>query len=287
MTTNSRGSRWRRSFANEQARLTLIAGVPSLILAVVALVLADVSVYLVVFCTLVLGLVVIFCVTTARTRADYQIQTLSNLVESMIDGEYSLRAKRSTHPAFHDLLELINTLAAKLSEQRIELTEGQLLLSLVLDQMDAAVLAVRPNGQFSMLNESARRLLKVEDPGYRTRTLEEVGLAELVGREQPGTVQLSGDSFEGEYFVYVDRFMGQGEPQTLFLLTKADRLLREKERDAWRSLLRVLGHELNNSLVPIGTISRTLIKSLAVGADKSTGRSSMMGLRLLTDGPNH
>ena len=97
-----------RGHANEQAGLVLIASIPCLIIALVALRYAGASFYLISFFAIILVLLIVYAAISGKNRADYQVQTLSNLVEAMIDGDYSLRGRNQSNPAFQELLNLIN-----------------------------------------------------------------------------------------------------------------------------------------------------------------------------------
>ena len=248
--------------ANAQAGLVLLASIPCLLTALLALWWTGMAWSLLAFIGILLLLPICYGAYTGRRRADYQLQTLSNLVEAMIDGDYSLRGRRQNNPAFQELLETVNRLAETLQRHKLQAEESQLLLEKVMDQMDAMVLAVDPAGRVALSNASARKLLAPACGLVDGQSLDELGLASLVASGGSGVVELDLAGVRGEYFLFRDRFISSGLSHELLLLTRADRLLREKERQAWQRLLRVLGHEMNNSLTPIATFSRGLLKRL-------------------------
>ena len=92
-----------RDHANEQAGLVLIASIPCLILGLVSLRIAGASYYLISFFAIIFLLLIAYAAISGKNRANFQIQTLSNLVEAMIDGDYTLRGRRQSNPAFQEL----------------------------------------------------------------------------------------------------------------------------------------------------------------------------------------
>jgi nitrogen fixation/metabolism regulation signal transduction histidine kinase len=251
-----------RGYANEQAGLVLIASVPCFLMALVCLRLAGASYYLVSFFAIVFGLLIIYAAITGKNRANFQIQTLSNLVEAMIDGDYTLRGRAQSNPAFQDLLNLINQLSDNLHKHKLKAEESQLLLEKIMQQMDALVIAVDSNGQVAMINEAARNKLNFHANLSDKHNLESLGLEQLLAYTESGVVRFNQKVMAGEYFLFKDQFYSNNKQHQLYLLTRADKMLREKEREAWQNLLRVLSHELNNSLTPIATFSSTMLRKI-------------------------
>ncbi len=125
----------------------------------VSLFLAQISGYLIAFILIVLLLLCSFVMVASKQNSQYQFRTLSNLIESMIDGDYTLRGRLQTNQAFQELLSSVNVLADTLSKHKIEAKESRLLLERIMEQMDAMVLAVNENGIIVMANASAKKLL--------------------------------------------------------------------------------------------------------------------------------
>lgn len=247
---------------DNQQKLILLVCIPSLVITSWSLLLAGLSGYLIAFLCLVLTLLCIYAVVASRQQSDYQIRTLSNLIESMIDGDYSLRGRLKTNQAFQELLNLINNLAVTLSEHKIEVKESRLLLERIMEQMDAMVLATNDKGVVVMANASARQLiLQGNELSERTRLME-FAVGETIVNQASGIIELSSSNLQGEHFLFKESFLSEGKPHQLYLITNAERLLMEKERNAWQSLLRVLSHEMNNSLTPIASISQVMQKKL-------------------------
>jgi len=274
---------WFKDHANQQAGLILLASLPCLTVTIFALFWAGVSGYLIAFIFILLSLVVGYAAFAGKYKADYQLQTLSNLIEAMIDGDYSLRGRRQSNPAFQDLLGLVNRLADSLHQHKIKAEESQLLLEKLIDQMDALFIAVNAQGQVAMLNSSARKLLCPTNEELAAQSLDSLKLSPLSALSESGIIELNTTKLNGEYFIFKDQFISNNAHHDLYLLTQADRLLREKERQAWQNLLRVVSHEMNNSLTPIATFSRTMLKQLNQKGDSINLDEFKHGLAIIQE----
>jgi nitrogen fixation/metabolism regulation signal transduction histidine kinase len=257
--------------------LALIICVPCLLLSTISLIIAGVSGYLVAFVIIVLSLLITFVVMISRQRADQEIRTLSNIIGSMIDGDYTLRGRLQHNQAFQELLQLVNNLADTLSQHKIEAKESRLLLEKIMQQMDAMVLAVNEQGFVVMANDSAKKLLFSNDENKRD--LSEIKLAELalgatISQADAGIIEFDHQQLSGEHFLFKESFLSEGKQHQLYLITSAERLLIEKERKAWQSILRVLSHEMNNSLTPIASISQAMKQKLQ-DENKPLNRNSL------------
>ncbi|MFT5759189.1 MAG: two-component system nitrogen regulation sensor histidine kinase NtrY [Alteromonadaceae bacterium] len=257
--------------------LALIMCIPCLFIASISLFIAGVSNYLIAFVIIVLSLFILFVVMTSRQRSEQQIRTLSNIIESMIDGDYSLRGRLQHNQAFQELLELVNNLADTLSQHKIEAKESRLLLEKIMEQMDAMVLAVNDQGFVVMANDSARKLLfshKEHQHDLSDIKLNELPLGHTITQAKAGIIEFDHSQLSGEHFLFKESFLSEGKQHQLYLITSAERLLIEKERKAWQSILRVLSHEMNNSLTPIASISQAMKKKLQ-DENKPLNRNSL------------
>lgn len=258
---------------DNQEKIVLLAIVPLFIVNVVALLLTNISPYLIAFILIVLFLLCLYVVVASKKNSAYQIRTLSNLIESMIGGDYSLRGRLQTNPAFQELLMLINQLADTLSKHRIEAKESRLLLERIMEQMDAMIIATDEAGLVVMANASANKLLLGNSNPINTSSqsieLSSLPIGHIIKNSKSGIIEFTRANdtaiqaqLSGEHFLFKESFLSEGKNHTLYMLTNAERLLMEKERNAWQSLLRVLSHELNNSLTPITAISQSMQSKL-------------------------
>ena len=246
------------SHFDTQEKLVLLACVPLFIVNIFALLLTDISGYFIAFILIVLFLLCCYVVVASKHNAEYQIRTLSNLIESMIDGDYSLRGRLQTNLAFQELLSLINDLADTLSKHKIEAKESRLLLERIMEQMDAMVLATDEQGMVVMANASANKLILGNVENIHQISFTSLAVGATIVKADTGIIEFNQSQLKGEHFLFKESFLSEGKQHQLYLLTNAERLLMEKERNAWQSLLRVLSHEMNNSLTPISAISQSL-----------------------------
>lgn len=262
---------------DDHSLLALIMCVPCILLTTISLFVAGVSSYLIAFINIILILLAIFVVVSSRHRSEQQIRTLSNILEAMIDGDYSLRGRLQHNQAFQELLASVNSLAETLSRHKIEAKESRLLLEKIMQQMDAMVLAVDDQGCIVMANESAKKLL-IGKRHLRKKLndiqLVELELGGLIIRANSGVIEFNHQQLGGEHFLFKESFLSDGKQHQLYLITSAERLLIEKERKAWQSLLRVLSHEINNSLTPIASISQAVQQKL-LDENKVLNRASL------------
>jgi two-component system nitrogen regulation sensor histidine kinase NtrY len=130
----------------------------------------------------------------------------------------------------------------------------------VVESLDVAVLAVDRGGVVRLANRVAERLLATDAIGKRA---DQLGVAELITGDAPRTASAPLPGGAGPWEVRRSEVRLSGVPHQLVVLTDVQRALRAEERQAWQRLVRVLGHEINNSLGPIRSIAETLRASLS------------------------
>lgn len=237
----------------------LLAGIPPWILIIVALALAGVSGYLIALAAVAHGLFVAYCAYYVYSRTTLRLRTVSNLLDAMVHGDYSLRATPAApQDNLSELIELINRLANTLSEQKLETRESQLLLHRVIAQVDFAILIVDEHGRIALANPAAARLLAIDEADLVGRAAEALGLKLGGGAESSERRELDLPDGRGKFYVQAERFFANQREHRLVFIADIQRLLRDEERRAWQNLVRVLGHEINNSLSPITSIADTL-----------------------------
>lgn len=218
-----------------------------------------------------------------RERAVRPIQTLSNLLAALLEGDYSIRSRRTgTDDALGLAFREVNALGQTLREQRIGALEATALLRAVMDEIDVAIFAFDAEGRLRLVNHAGERLLDRPAEWLQGRDAEELGLARCLDgasatgatdeartrrgpayRARPRLVELSFPGAAGRWEARTGEFRQGGIPHRLLVLTDLSRALREEERQAWQRLVRVLGHEINNSLAPIKSIAGSLQSLLA------------------------
>lgn len=268
---------------DNQLKLVLLVCIPCFLISITALYLAEISGYLIAFIIIVLTLLCSYVVVASKLNSEYQIRTLSNLIESMIDGDYTLRGRLQTNQAFQELLNSINELADTLSQHKIEARESRLLLERIMEQMDAIVIATDENGVVVMANASANKLVLDNPNNVSKLQLSSTLIGAEIVNATSGIVDFSHTHLSGEHFLLKEAFLSEGKAHQLYMLTNAERLLMEKERKAWQSLLRVLSHEMNNSLTPIAAISQTMKSKLLNTNDEQQKESLLEGIGIINE----
>jgi nitrogen fixation/metabolism regulation signal transduction histidine kinase len=199
-----------------------------------------------------------------RERVIRPLQTLSNLLSALRVEDFSFRGRgaRQGDPLGEVLLE-INALSDTLKHQRLGALEATALLRTVMEEINLAVFAFDDQQRLKLVNRAGERLLAQPMERLMGRTAAEVGLADCLEGEVAQTFQRSFPGAMGRWGMRRSSFRQGGLPHQLLVLSDLSRALREEERQAWQRLLRVLGHELNNSLAPIKSISGSLASLVA------------------------
>jgi len=211
-----------------------------------------------------------------RERVVRPLQTVSNLLAAMREEDFSIRA-RGARPddALGEVLIEVNALAETLREQRLGALEAGALLSRVMAEIEVAVFAFDEAGSVKLVNRFGEKLLGQPEPRLRGLRAEDIGLAAFLDEKSPPVLEARFPGGAGRYEIRRSAFRLGGAPHRLLVLADVSRPLREEERQAWQRLIRVLGHELNNSLAPIQSIAGSLQKIASDGEPPPDWRSDL------------
>jgi nitrogen fixation/metabolism regulation signal transduction histidine kinase len=196
-----------------------------------------------------------------KQRVVRPLQTLSNILAAIREGDYSIRGRRAASgDALGEVMLEVNDLGQTLREQRLGAMEATALLRTVMGEIDVAVFAFDGRQRLRLVNRAGERLLAQPTVRLLGRTSDELGLAPCLNQEGAGphTMQMVFPGGVGRWDIRRSTFREGGAPHQLLVLTDLSQTLREEERTAWQRLLRVLGHELNNSLAPIKSVAGSL-----------------------------
>jgi len=187
------------------------------------------------------------------------LQTLSNLLAALRSGDYSFRGRSDAgRGALTEVHREANTLADTLQSERWSASEATALLRKVMDAIDVAVLAFDAEGRLRLLNRAAQTILGEPNERVMGRTAQELRVAALLEGETPRIAGLDLPGAGGRWELRRAEARRGGLPLTLLVLSNLTVTLRLEERLAWQRLIRVLGHEINNSLAPIQSIAESL-----------------------------
>ncbi|MEO5618299.1 MAG: ATP-binding protein [Candidatus Eisenbacteria bacterium] len=187
------------------------------------------------------------------------LHTLSNMIAALREGDFSIRARRADpHGAIGLALWEVNALAESLRQRRLDVTEATALLRHVMDSIDVALFAFDEEAKLRLLNREAERLVALPAERALGRSAADLGLAAALEGDTPRLIELPLAGGAGRWELRRGPFRQAGRPNELLVLSDLTRSLREEERVAWQRLVRVLSHEINNSLTPIQSLAGTL-----------------------------
>jgi two-component system nitrogen regulation sensor histidine kinase NtrY len=242
----------------------LAVGLPGTVVALVWIVSGPLAPVLKWTLSTLLSLVWFALAWSLRSRIVFSLYTVSNLLEALREGDFSLRGSRGTRgDAMGDVIWEINTLSQTLREHRLKAEEASALLSKVITEIDIAVMSFDGERRLRLINPAGERLLARRANMLLGRSAFELGLADCFDIEVERVEQRSFDGASGRFGIRHYGFRESGLPHHLLVITDLSRALRDEERQAWQRLIRVLGHELNNSLTPIRSMSETLKRMLS------------------------
>jgi PAS domain S-box-containing protein len=239
--------------------LVLAGGLPAVFTVFLLLVLGDHSARLV---WTVGGFVTFAWIAAAiavRARVVRPLQTLANLLAALREGDYSIRARNAD---LDDPLGLafaeVNALREPLRAQRLGAVEAIALLQRVMEEVDVAMFAVDAGGVLRLVNRAGERLLGRTSEELLGQAASDVGLGECLKGEPRRVLDVSFPGDDGRWELRRSAFRQGGVPMQLIVLSDVRRVLSEEERRAWQRLVRVLSHEINNSLAPIQSLAGSL-----------------------------
>jgi two-component system, NtrC family, nitrogen regulation sensor histidine kinase NtrY len=240
-------------------RLALIGGLPGVLISIALLVRGDYSGKLIWTLGLVILSTWLIVAVLLREHVVRPLQTLSNLLGALREGDYSIRARGADRQDALGLAFLeANVLGETLRTQRLGAMEASTLLRRVMSEIDVAVYAFDENQKLRLVNKAGARVLDQPRERLLGRTAEQLGLVEPLRGETPRAMDMTLPGARGRWEVRRSTFRQDGKPHSLLVLADLSKTLREEELKAWQRLVRVLSHEINNSLAPIKSLAGSL-----------------------------
>jgi PAS domain S-box-containing protein len=247
--------------------VALLAGLPAVLVAEWLLWRADHPLRVQVTLTLVVVGAWLTGSALVRERVLRPLQTIANLLAALREGDYSIRARgASTDDGLGLALFEVNMLSETLRSQRLHALEATALVRRVIEEIDVAVFAFDQAQRLRLVNRGGERLLGQPIERLVGMDAAALGLASCLEGETPRTLEAAFPGGAGRWELRGTTFRQDGRPHRLLVLSDLSRVLRAEERSAWQRIVRVLGHEINNSLAPI--------KSLAGSLRNLAGRSA-------------
>lgn len=252
------------SYQRRIPALALAAGLPAVTVAAVFVWHAEWPTWARVAVTIVAAGSWVGLVAILRHELIRPLQTLANVLAAFRGGDYSMRVRaEGTDRALGLVSHEVNELGETLRSERLGTMEATALLRGVLEEIDVAVFAFDAENRLWLVNRAGAQLLDRPARALTGRPAAGLGLAPFLDGETPRVVEMTFPGGSGRWEVRRTRLRHEGRPQTLLVLSDLSRVLREEERRAWQRLVRVLGHEINNSLAPIRSIAEGMRSGLS------------------------
>jgi two-component system nitrogen regulation sensor histidine kinase NtrY len=220
-----------------------------------------------------------------RSAVIRPLQTLSNMQSALREGDFSFRVRGAKMgDALGELMLEVNALSEMLREQRLGAMEASALLTTVMTEIEVAVFAFDGDRRLRLVNRAGERVMAQNAERLLGKSAEELGLSECLDGESARTLEKNFPGQSGRWGVRRSVFRQGGKPHYLVVIADLSRALREEERQAWQRLVRVLGHELNNSLAPICSIAGSLEDIMKREVRASDWEDDLRrGLRVIVD----
>jgi PAS domain S-box-containing protein len=215
--------------------------------------------------TVTLGVLALWSGFAMAVRASVArpLQTLANMQAALREGDFSMRMRRSAnHDSLNDLVFEVNALSDALRNQRLGAMEATALLTKVMSEIEVAIFTFDEKHRLRLINRAGEQLIGQPSERALGRTAAELGLEDCLEGETARTVDRTFRGQAGRWGIRRSEFRKDGLPHQLLVIGDLSRALREEERQAWQRLVRVLGHELNNSLAPVQSIADSLATML-------------------------
>ncbi|ADV83319.1 sensor histidine kinase [Terriglobus saanensis] len=272
----------RRSFENRMRASLFLLSLPALALCI--LVGRDLGLQWLGL-SVAITLVVIFwwlAVLFLMDQIKLPLQTLANVVAALREEDYSFRARGGRRDdALGDLALEVNALANQLQGQKTSVLETMALLEIVMGTMQSPVFAFDPAGDLKLLNAAAESAFGLDSSSLGKPAVSPA-LGKILQANDGELLSSVATQPQTRWVVKRSHFRLRGVPHTLVVLSDVSAALRDEERLAWERLIRVLGHEINNSLTPIKSIAGTLRSHYASKVDDPDGDFSR-GLEVIED----
>ncbi|HEY3287490.1 MAG TPA: ATP-binding protein [Gemmatimonadaceae bacterium] len=258
MASEARAARpWR--YESRLLAYALLAGLPAVLATLLLLFTGDHAVRTV---WTVAGAVVLWWLLVSialRDASIHPVNTVANLLAALREGDFSVRG-RGANPddALGLALYEVNALRDTLREQRLGAIEASALLRCAMEEIDVALFAFDDEEVLVLANRAGEQLLRAPSERLIGQGAGELGLADFLREDLGPGMGMGIPGVEGRWVARRSTFRQRGHPMQLLVLTEVGRVLREEERQAWQRIVRVIGHEINNSLAPISSIAASL-----------------------------
>lgn len=222
---------------------------------------------------------------SARQLAVRSLNLVANLLGALREGDYSIRGLSTrSGSAVASVMREVNDLGHTLQRQRAEAVESAALLTHVMEEISVAVFAFDPGNELLLVNKAGESLLGRPGDTLVGSPAQALGFGEFLSGDARRLVERSfGGGRRGRYEVRRAGFYRDGRPHQLLVVADLSQALREEEQAAWQRIVRVLSHEINNSLTPIKSIAHSLRRILDRAEPFPRSTEVQQGLSLIEE----
>jgi two-component system nitrogen regulation sensor histidine kinase NtrY len=221
------------------------------------------------------------CAVSAYQMVTRVLFLAANLLGALHEGDYSIRGTGARPGSAADLvMKEINSLGNTLQRQRSEAVESTALLTSVMGAIDVAVFAFDMDEKLVLANPAAARLVNRPLPDIAGHRAHELRLEKYLTGDTPRLIE---GAFGPATRLELRRstFYRDGKPHQLLVFADLSRALREQQQQAWQGIVRVLSHEINNSLTPIKSIAHSIKRMISRVPDIPRAAEIQDGLNLI------
>jgi two-component system nitrogen regulation sensor histidine kinase NtrY len=252
-------SRRRIAFESRVFVFSLLAGLPGSAVAVLLLYTGEYGPKIVYTVGSFLAVCWLGGALAARHHLVHAFRTVSNMLMALREGDFSMRAAGAQRDdVLGEVFREVNAFSDALRANRLDALEATALMRKVMFEIDVAVFAFSEDTRLRLINAAGERLIGMSEARALERTASDLGLEACLNGADAQTMELTFRGGHGRWGVRRGSFRLGGLPHQFLLLTNLSQTLRQEEREAWQRLVRVLGHEINNSLTPIKSMAGSL-----------------------------
>lgn len=219
---------------------------------------------------LILAVLILFQVACLLDYVNKTNQLLCRAFESVLHEDFSERLDTSLHDSsFREVCESLNRIIARFQTNRLEKEQQFQYLQEIVQQTGMGLISVKADGEVNLINKSARNMLQFPHV-HHMRQVEaaNTALGMLLSQLKSGEkryLDIENQNNSAQVAVHAKEIRIQGEHYRLFTLQNIQSELEEKEMDAWKNLIRVLSHEIMNSVTPISSLAATANQLIGSG----------------------
>ena len=222
------------------------------------------------------------CAIAAHQMVTRVLYLAANLLGALHEGDYSIRGTGAKPGSAADLvMKEINTLGDTLQRQRSEAVESTALLTSVMGAIDVAVFAFDMDEKLVLANPAAERLVGAKPGEIVGKNATALRVHAYLSGDTPRLIEGAFGAAGGRFELRRSTFYRDGKPHQLLVFADLSRALREEQQLAWQRIVRVLSHEINNSLTPIKSIAHSIKRMISRIPDVPRAAEIQDGLNLI------